>query len=105
MPSCNTYCLNWVSLTLVVGYLLTAAPPNLEHRVAPLGPPAPRSHGSLALDVKPKSIRERGFGFYFQRAEWKSEPEPRREHIFILGKEKKGHKMHRNQVLRMSKPT
>lgn len=30
--------------------------------------------------MKAKSIRERGFGFDFQRAEWKSEPEPRREH-------------------------
>ena len=26
MPSCNTYCLTWVSLTLVVGYLFMAAP-------------------------------------------------------------------------------
>ena len=26
MPSCNTYCLTWVSLTLGVGYLFTAAP-------------------------------------------------------------------------------
>ena len=26
MPSCNTYCLTWVSLTLDVGYLFTAAP-------------------------------------------------------------------------------
>ena len=61
MPSCNTYHLTWVSLTLDVGvslhgcsskaqqllltldegYLLTAAPPDLEHGVAPLGPPAP----------------------------------------------------------------
>ena len=28
MPSCNTYHLTWVSLTLDVGYLLTAAPEN-----------------------------------------------------------------------------
>ena len=28
-------------LTLDEGYLLTAAPPDLEHRVAPLGLPAP----------------------------------------------------------------
>ena len=59
MPSRNTYCLTWVSLTLVVGYLfmaasnaqlllltldegylLTAAPPDLECAVAPLGLPA-----------------------------------------------------------------
>ena len=58
MPSCNTYHLTWVSLTLDVGYLftaapvqsllltldegylLTAAPPDLERGVAPLSPPA-----------------------------------------------------------------
>ena len=58
MPSRNTYHLTWVSLTLDVGissrllqqsaatapYLgrgvsLTAAPPDLERGVAPLGPP------------------------------------------------------------------
>ena len=58
MPSCNTYCLTWgllprtwgislhgcssktqpLLLTLDEGYLLTAAPPDLEHGVAPLGP-------------------------------------------------------------------
>ena len=61
MPYCNTYHLTWVSLklghgvslhscsskaqplpfTLDEGYLLTAAPPDLECGVAPLGPPAP----------------------------------------------------------------
>ena len=64
MPSCNTSCLTWVSLTADVGYLftaahgcpskvqpllptseegylLTAAPPDLECGVAPLSPPAP----------------------------------------------------------------
>ena len=30
-------------LTLDEGYLLTAAPPDLEHGVVPLGPPAPRT--------------------------------------------------------------
>ena len=60
MPSFNTYRLTWVSLTLGVGYrltaapakhshcslpwrrgyLLTAAPPDLERGVAPLGLPA-----------------------------------------------------------------
>ena len=58
MPSRNTYLLTWVSLTLDVGslhgcsskaqpllltldegYLLMAAPPDLERGVAPLGPP------------------------------------------------------------------
>ena len=60
MPSRNTYHLTWVSLTLDVGYLFTAAPaklgaapylgqgyllmaapPDLECGVAPLTPPAP----------------------------------------------------------------
>ena len=41
MPSSNTYHLTLVSLTLDVGYLLTAAPPDLEHGVAPLSPPVP----------------------------------------------------------------
>ena len=60
MPSHNTYRFTWVSLTLDIGsltgcsnkaqpllptldegYLLTAAPPDLERGVAPLSPPAP----------------------------------------------------------------
>ena len=61
MPSHNTYHLTWVFaylgcgvslhgcsskgqlllLTLDEGYLLTAAAPDLERGVAPLGPPAP----------------------------------------------------------------
>ena len=71
MPSCNTYHLTWVSLTLDVGYLfmacsskaqpllltldegylLTAAPPDLQRGIAPLGPPAPRSHHSLDVGL------------------------------------------------------
>ena len=54
MPSHNTYYPTWVSLTLSLlgcsskaqllltldeGYLLTAAPPDLERGVAPLSPP------------------------------------------------------------------
>ena len=31
MPSCNTYCLTWVSLTLDVSYLFTAAPAKHSH--------------------------------------------------------------------------
>ena len=69
MPSCNTYRLTWVSylghgvslhgcsskaqlllLTLDEGYLLTATPPDLERGVAPLGPPAPGSQFSLAIN-------------------------------------------------------
>ena len=40
MPSHITYPLTWVSLTLDERYLLMAAPLDLEHGVAPLGPPA-----------------------------------------------------------------
>ena len=60
MPSCNTYHLTWVSLTLGVGYLftmlqqstattphlgegylLTSSVPDLQRGLASLGPPAP----------------------------------------------------------------
>ena len=41
MPSLSAYCLTCVSLTLAMGYLLMAAPPDLERGVAPLGPPVP----------------------------------------------------------------
>ena len=73
MPSCNAYHLTWVSLTLDVGvslhscsskaqplllildegYLLTAAPLDLEHGVAPLGPPAPDQPPLLGHVVAP----------------------------------------------------
>ena len=63
MPSCNTYHLTWVSLTLGMGvslhacsskaqpllltldegYLLTGTLPDLLRGIAPLGPPAPAS--------------------------------------------------------------
>ena len=51
----NTYCLTWVSLTLDEGYLLTAAPPDLGHGVAPLGPPAPAQPPLLGCGVAPLS--------------------------------------------------
>ena len=38
-------------LTLDQGYLLTAAPPDLEHGVAPLGHPAPGSSRSLEVGL------------------------------------------------------
>ena len=53
MPSCNTYHLTWVSLTLDEGYLLTAAPPDLEPGVAPLGPPVPVQPPLLGHGVAP----------------------------------------------------
>ena len=71
MSSHNTYHLTWVSLTLDTllrvsphgcsskaqpllltldeGYILTAAPPHLEHGVAPLGLKAP--HSSKLVEV------------------------------------------------------
>ena len=44
-------------LTLDEGYLLTTAPPDLEHGVTPLGPPAPMQppllgHGVAIKDIK-----------------------------------------------------
>ena len=50
--SCNTYHLTSVSLTLNEGYLLTAAPPDLECGVAPLGPPVPAQPPLLGCGVK-----------------------------------------------------
>ena len=74
MPSRNTYRLTWVSLALDVGYLLhcssktqslfltldegcllTAAPPDLEHGVAPLGPPESAQLPLLGRGVVPLS--------------------------------------------------
>ena len=70
MPSCNTYHLTWVSLTLAwvslhgccnkaqplfltldKGYLLTAAIPDLQRGMAPLGPPVPVQPPLLRLLV------------------------------------------------------
>ena len=75
MPSCNTYHLTWVSLTLDVGYLFTAAPakrshcsltldegylltaalPDLQRGIAPLGPPAYMQPPLLGHGVAPPS--------------------------------------------------
>ena len=49
MPSCNTYRLIWVSLTLDEGYLLTTAIPDLQRGIAPLGPPTPAQPPLLRL--------------------------------------------------------
>ena len=56
MPSCNTYHLTWISLALDEGYLLTAAP-DLECRVAPVGPPAPAQPLLLGRGVAPLGRR------------------------------------------------
>ena len=53
MPSCNTYRLICVFLTLDEGYLLTTAPPDLECGIAPLGPPAPAQPPLLGRGVAP----------------------------------------------------
>ena len=42
-------------LTLDEGYLLTATPPDLEHEVAPLGPPVPVQPPLLRRGVAPLS--------------------------------------------------
>ena len=75
MPSCNTYHLIWVSLTLDVGYLccssraqpllltldegylLTAALPDLQSGIAPLGSPAPAQPLLLGRGVGPPGRR------------------------------------------------
>ena len=57
MPSQNTYHLAWVSLTLDKGYLLTATPPDLEHGVAPLGPPVPMEPPLLGCGIAPLGRR------------------------------------------------
>ena len=44
-------------LTLDKGYLLTAAPPDLECGVAPLGPPAPEQPPLLGRGVAPLGRR------------------------------------------------
>ena len=43
--------------TLDEGYLLTATPPDLEHGVAPLGPPAPVQPLLLRCEVAPPGRR------------------------------------------------
>ena len=77
MPSCNTYRLAWVSLTLGVGYLFKAvlakcsrcslpwmrgissppAPPDLERGIAPLGSPGPVQPPLLGGVVAPPGRR------------------------------------------------
>ena len=76
MPSCNTYRLTWVSLTLGVGYLFMAAPTkqtllltlgegylltaalhDLQRGIAPLGPPAPTQPWLLGRGVGPPGHR------------------------------------------------
>ena len=44
-------------LTLDKGYLITAAPPDLERGVAPLSPPAPHSSRSLEVGLLHKSTK------------------------------------------------
>ena len=44
-------------LTLDEGYLLTAAPPDLERGIAPLGPPAPTQPPLLRRGVAPPGCR------------------------------------------------
>ena len=53
MPSCNTYHLTWVSLTLDEGYLFTATPHDLECGLAPLSPPASAQPPLLGRGVAP----------------------------------------------------
>ena len=80
MPSCNTYHLTWVSLTLAWGissrllqqstaaapylgrgYVLTAAVPDLQRGIAPLGPPVPAQPLLLGL-LLPAAAHDLGLG-------------------------------------------
>ena len=81
MPSCNTYHLTWVSLTLEVGvslhgcsskaqplllvldegYLLTATIPDLQRGIAPLGPSVPAQPPLLRL-LLPAAVPGLGLG-------------------------------------------
>ena len=75
MPSCNTYHLTWVSLTLGMGYLFTGAPakhsrcslpwargpltatvPDLQRGIAPLGPPVPVQLLLLGMLLKLRAL-------------------------------------------------
>ena len=53
-------------LTLDEGYLLTAAPPDLEHGVAPLGSPVPMQPPLLGLGVPPSV----SYHFAFSYCSW-----------------------------------
>ena len=57
MSSISAYNLTWVSLTLDEGYFLTAVPPDLEHGIAALGPPAPMQPPLLGRGVAPLGSR------------------------------------------------
>ena len=57
MPSCNTYHLTWVSLTLEEGYLLTTALPDLQCGIASLGPLEPMQPPLLGRGVGPPGRR------------------------------------------------
>ena len=92
MPPCNTYRLTWVSLTLDVGYLFTAAPakrsrcclpwregylltaalPDLQCGIAPLGSPAPAQPRLLGSGVAPPGRRPwlRAWGNSSSRCPW-----------------------------------
>ena len=60
-------------LTLDEGYLVTATLPDLQHGIAPLGPPEPGSHGSLDMWlVLPANAPASGLGAWG----WSSRPPP-----------------------------
>ena len=63
-------------LTLDEGCLLTAAPPDLERGVAPLGPPAPVHPLLLGLGIAPLSYGQRFMTLYKRQG---SRPSPWKE--------------------------
>ena len=56
LPGCSSKA-QPLLLTLDEGYLLTTAPPDLEHGVAPLGPPVPAQPPLLGGGVAPPGRR------------------------------------------------
>ena len=80
-------------LTLDEGYLLTTAPPDLEHGISPLGPPAPAQPPLVGRGAAPLSSRPwpRGEGSSSQPflhcrslALWATAPDLRRR-VALLG--------------------
>ena len=78
MPSCNTYHLTWVSLTLDEGYLLTTAVPDLQRGIAPLDPPVPVQPPLLGLLLPAKWLSGEALQIAVKRREEKSKGEKER---------------------------
>ena len=79
MPSCNTYHLTWVSLTLGVGYLFTAAP--AKHSLCSLPPEEDMVRMGLQRSKElqqklPPSLLESCRGTQYQNKRWQFRQTP-----------------------------